>query len=183
MATDTRYIGKPDWMTRGGIAITRVRADPAMTDSETRYIAAFVPKARLNPRARRERWTCDVELFDGSAVQCVRIGFDEMALTHLIPPPRLMTVLKQIWGLATEAEAVAALHDEVSVAALLNLLRRQAVACAVDPVITLTDDGDPDHLPADLIEMDDLVRIWMATAYPTLREAAREGRFHGLGFC
>jgi hypothetical protein len=47
---------------------------------------------------------------------------------------------------------------------LVDLLRTHACKVAIEPVLVMEDDGDPDHLPIRYLDVPKLMAIWTATA-------------------
>ena len=57
-------------------------------------------------------------------------------------------------------EALGADHGRT----LVEILREHACKVALDPLMVMVDDGNPDHLPVEFLNIPKLMAIWTATA-------------------
>jgi hypothetical protein len=117
----------------------------------------------LNTRRLRETREVKVDIGNGDHVLARKEDMTLLVFEGRVPMPVLAAVQEMIeLPNATPIERIAALGD--SGKSLIQILRAHAVKVVVQPVLTLIDDGNPDHLPADMLDVNQLMAIWTATA-------------------
>jgi DNA-binding FrmR family transcriptional regulator len=133
----------------------------------------------LNPRARRANMYLTIDIGNGETVKARRLSLDLMMFSGLLPLPLLAAVQRMMANPVAEKNPLAqllAVSDEQK-EAMLVMLRKHAVAAVVEPVVTATDDGNPDHLPVDLLSIEALTKIWQETSIIPLASDDAVSRF------
>jgi hypothetical protein len=59
----------------------------------------------------------------------------------------------------------------------VDVVREHALKVVLQPVLVAKDDGNPDHLPVDLLTLTQLLRIWSETAVVPLMTAQTAADF------
>ena len=131
----------------------------------------------LSARKLRERNNVKVDMGDDTFVLCRREDMTMLVFEGRIPMPMLAAVQRMIdMPNASPSERLAALGAEHG-RTLIEVLREHACKVAIEPKIVMQDDGDPDHLPVDLLDTQKLMAIWMTTALIPEVSAARAATF------
>lgn len=139
---------------------------------------------RLTASELRHRAEWDVDIEDGFAVRVRRLDMVQAYMQNLIPMPlmqaldRLRVHSKRLEEDPTQILSVPQQDKEQTI----ELLQRYACACVVDPIFTMTDDGDPAHCPITMLTSDQLLKIWQSGPKIVPRpevSAAEADRFSG----
>jgi hypothetical protein len=132
---------------------------------------------RLDPRKARENAVVTVTLSTGAFVTAKRIDMTDMLLEGLLPMPILSAAQKLITMKTESFEARMEAMKEIGQSDVRETLRKHAALACIDPIVCHPDDGNPDHMPADLINVMDLMLIWKATAVVPMIDPAAAARF------
>ena len=104
----------------------------------------------LNARKVRTDNEVLVDLGDDTQIRCRREDMTLLVFEGRIPMPMLVAVQKMLdMPDATPVERVEALGIEHG-KMLVDVLREHACKVAIDPILVMEDDGNPDHLPIEL---------------------------------
>jgi hypothetical protein len=118
----------------------------------------------LDPRRLRREGLVDVDLGDGTFVKCRREDMTTLVFEGRVPMQMLMAIQKMVdMPNASPAERVNALGADHG-KQLIDLLKLHATKVTLAPKLVLVDDGNPDHLPVDFLDVPKLMAIWNATA-------------------
>jgi len=118
----------------------------------------------LNARTVRAKNEIEVDLGDDTFIKARREDMTLLLFEGRVPMPMLAAVQKMIdLPNASPAERVEALGSENG-RALVDLLRQHACRVSMEPKIVMAEDGNPDHLVVDFLDIPKLMMIWMATA-------------------
>ena len=118
----------------------------------------------LNARTVRAKNEVQVDLGDDTFIRARREDMTLLLFEGRVPMPMLTAVQKMIdLPNATPAERVEALGSEHG-RALVDLLRTHACRVAIEPVLVMEEDDNPDHLPVAFLDTPKLMAIWQATA-------------------
>lgn len=132
----------------------------------------------LDPRAVRGASEVEVDLGDGTMVMARRQDMTMMVFEGRVPMPMLNAVQRMVeMPNATPQERVATLGSEGR--NLVELLRSHAVAVVTKPKMVLVDTGDPDVIPVEFLNIQQLMAIWNATAVVPKFGALGAARFRG----
>lgn len=136
----------------------------------------------LNPREARQTKIVIVDLGDGTAVRARKCDLATMVFNGNVSTPIMQAAQRFIENRElSPADRIAALQregdDEHNRDAMLEVLRHHAVSVCVEPVVTMYDDGDPDHLPVELLTVPQLLAIWNQTALTPRVGAAAAATF------
>lgn len=132
----------------------------------------------MDPRARREASIVWVTLDDGTSVMARRQDMTSMLFEGMLPMPMLAAIQKIVGGKGDMADKIMDSKDsdrEIVVATL----RKHACVVVIQPKVTEEDDGNPEHLPVVLLTVDELMRIWAATAMKPRVAADKAATFRG----
>jgi hypothetical protein len=119
----------------------------------------------LNPRKLRQTAIIDVALSEGRYVKARKLDLSVMLFEGLLPMSMLGAAQKFTQRTAS-ADPLGQLTniEDTDRAAFMTVLRKHATVAVVEPKLVLVDDGNPDHLPVELLTLTDLMAIWTATA-------------------
>jgi len=136
------------------------------------------PPQLLNPRRFRKDRVVDVEIGDGLIVKARKLDLSTMMFEGLISLPLLAAVQRAVEpdNVGEQAKRLALMSDPDRLA-MLDLLKRHAVKAVIEPVLTLEDDQNPDHLPVDMLGIEALTQIFAATTIVPVVNAAEVARF------
>jgi hypothetical protein len=135
----------------------------------------------LDPRTFRKNRIIDINIGDGYIVKAKKLDLTTMMFEGLLPMPVLTAVQRLITAGGDEmspAERVKFLEDNDR-KAMLELLRRHACTAVIMPVLTMTDDGNPDHLVVDMLSIEALTEIFTQTTLLPTHNSAEVARFRG----
>lgn len=131
----------------------------------------------LNPRKVRAEQIVQVTFDDGSWVEARRCDIASMLFEGVVPTPLMQAAEKFIQNRELKpTERLEDLSDEDR-PAMLETLRHHAVAVVIRPTIVMMDDGDPDHLPVEILTVPQLLAIWNQTAVVPKVGAAEAATF------
>jgi len=154
-------------------------ADVPEPVTEDVAVAKPVPLQVLDPRSFRQSRLIEVEIGDGMVVKARKLDLTTMMFEGLISLPLLAAVQRAMESADTpyaQAERIATM-DDTDRQAMITLLCRHACKAVVVPTITMTDDGDPDHLPADMLGIEALTAIFAATTVVPVASVPEVARF------
>ena len=118
----------------------------------------------LSARKMREQNEVHVDLGDDTFIRARREDMTSLLLEGRVPMPMLAAVQKMIdMPSASPLERIEALGQDGG-RTLLEVVREHACKVAIEPLIVMVDDGNPDHLPVALLDTPKLMAIWTATA-------------------
>ena len=133
----------------------------------------------LNARTVRAKNEVQVDLGDDTFIRARREDMTLLLFEGRVPMPMLAAVQKMIdLPNATPAERVESLGSEHG-RALVDLLRNHACRVAIEPVIVMDEDGNPDHLPVAFLDTPKLMMIWQATAVVPEVNPSQAATFRG----
>lgn len=118
----------------------------------------------LDPRAARQNATVQIQIALDTYVVARRIDMTSMIFEGLMPMPLLNAVqkMKEMKDMPAELR-VAAMTDPEN-PDILDMLRRHAAAVVIEPKVVWPDDSDEAHMPANLLTLPQLLKIWNETA-------------------
>lgn len=118
----------------------------------------------LSAKKARDSNQIQVDLGDGTYILCRREDMTLLVFEGRVPMPMLAAVQKMIdMPNASPVDRIAALGSEHG-RTLVEVLREHVCKVAIDPVIVMQDDGNPDHLPVQFLDTQKLMTVWMKTA-------------------
>jgi hypothetical protein len=135
----------------------------------------------LSAKKLREASHVKVDVGNDTFVHCRREDMTTLVFEGRIPMPMLAAVQKMIdMPNASPAERIAALGEQHG-RTLMEVLREHACKVAIEPRIVPQEDGNEDHLPVSLLNTQQLMSIWMATAVIPEVTTARAATFRTGG--
>lgn len=135
--------------------------------------------AVVNPREARANATIKIPIGPGKYVVARRLDMTTMVFEGLLPLP-LLTAVEKLRGLQDlpPAERLKAFQQkDENRDQILDMLRSHAAAVCKEPVVCWPDDDNPDHLPADALNLAQLMLIWNETALIPVIAPDDAGRF------
>lgn len=134
----------------------------------------------LNPAEFRNRAILTVDIGGGRCVRAKRLDMSALVFEGLVPMPMLAAVQRMIAMPGEDAVTKLASLDDSDKQGMLTMLRKHVVRSVIEPVLTLEDDGNSNHLPVDLLPIETLLRIWNATAIEQLVAPAEAAEFRPI---
>jgi hypothetical protein len=132
---------------------------------------------QLDARKRREQKLITVDLGNGFSVQAKKCDMSMMIFEGVVPTPLMSAAHKFVENREQgPSERLEELADEER-PAMLEVLRAHACTVVVNPIVVPHDDGNEDHMPVDLFELQELLAIWSQTAVTPKVGAAEAATF------
>lgn len=118
----------------------------------------------LDARQARANSTVRVLIAPGQYVLARKMDMASMLFEGEMPLPILASVqrLQQMKEMSKEDRLRAMVDPENT--EVLELMRRHAAAVVIEPKVCWPDDGVEDHMPANLLTLPQLMKIWTETA-------------------
>lgn len=130
----------------------------------------------LDPRKYREKNELEIDLGDGTHVVARKEDMTLLVFEGRVPMPMLTAVQKMIeMPNASAVERIQALGDGGK--DLVRVLREHACKVVLKPILVMEDDGNPEHLPIQYLDVNQLMVIWSATAVVPQIGVAAAARF------
>ena len=131
----------------------------------------------LSAREMRAINKIKVDIGQGRYVWARVQDLTSMVLAGLVPHPMLTAMSTMFTMREASPEQLLKEMGESAGAEMLSMMRRHACQVVIEPKVTPTDDGNPEHLPADLFTMEQLLKIWTATTVVPLLSPVEAARF------
>lgn len=141
---------------------------PAPTDPEL---------VLLDPAARRRANSLTISIGNGQCVKARRLDMTTLVFEGLVPMPLLAAVQRMIAMPDSSPIEQFQAMGEADKTAMLDMLRRHAIAAVTVPKLSMTDTGDPTVLPVTDLTLTELMAIWEGSSLDAPMEPADASRF------